>query len=157
MGYSQRCGVVVMIQLARQNTTRRVQGEYQYVIIGAGTTAYAAIETIFNHQPDADILIISSEGVSWIDHQTEVLPLLSLTALFHPLLHHYHHLVVTSIHCRPYRNQMFSAITHSPPHSLTLITSGGVISPLSSSQSLTHTGRVSLLCAGTQQPWLHCY
>ena len=56
-----------IVQLARQNTTRRVQGEYQYVIIGAGTTAYAAIETIFNHNPDADILIISSEGVSWLE------------------------------------------------------------------------------------------
>lgn len=41
----------------------KVKNHYQYVIIGAGTTAYAAIETIFNHQPDADILIISDEAV----------------------------------------------------------------------------------------------
>jgi hypothetical protein len=50
--------------LARQNTSRQVKNHYQYVIIGAGTTAYAAIETIFNHQNDADILIIANEGVS---------------------------------------------------------------------------------------------
>lgn len=51
------------MQLARQNTTRVVKKHYQYVIIGAGTTAYAAIETIFNHDPEADILIISEEAV----------------------------------------------------------------------------------------------
>lgn len=50
-------------QLARQNTTRKVKNHYQYVVLGAGTTAYAAIETIFNRQPDADILLISNEAV----------------------------------------------------------------------------------------------
>lgn len=62
-------------QLARQNTTRKVKNHYQYVILGAGTTAYAAIETIFNRQPDADILLISNEAVRasstsarWLSH-----------------------------------------------------------------------------------------
>lgn len=55
--------ILCCMQLARQNTTRQVKNHYQYVIIGAGTTAYAAIETIFNHDAEADILIISEEAV----------------------------------------------------------------------------------------------
>jgi programmed cell death 8 (apoptosis-inducing factor) len=70
-------------RLARQNTTRKVKNHYQYVIMGAGTTAYAAIETIFNRQPDADILLISNEAAL---PQPDVFRHHALSA---PLLHSY--------------------------------------------------------------------
>lgn len=63
-----RCCASRRPQLARQNTSRKVKNHYEYVIIGAGTTAYAAIETIFNNKPDADLLLLSNEavrGVAW--------------------------------------------------------------------------------------------
>lgn len=70
-------------KLARQNTTRKVKNHYQYVIMGAGTTAYAAIETIFNRQPQADILLISNEAAL---PQPDVFRHHALSA---PLLHSY--------------------------------------------------------------------
>lgn len=39
------------------------EGRYSYVIIGAGTTANAAVEAILQMQPDADILLLSDEMV----------------------------------------------------------------------------------------------
>lgn len=50
-------------QLARRNSTRQQKKHYPYVVIGAGTTAHAAIEAIKQCQPDADILIITEENV----------------------------------------------------------------------------------------------
>ncbi len=70
-------------KLARQNTNRKVKNHYQYVIMGAGTTAYAAIETIFNRQPEADILLISNEAAL---PQPDVFRHHALSA---PLLHSY--------------------------------------------------------------------
>ena len=35
--------------------------KWEYVIIGTGTTASAAIESILNVQPDADILLLTDE------------------------------------------------------------------------------------------------
>lgn len=40
------------------------KGRYSYVIIGAGTTAKAALEAILQMHPDADILLLSDESVS---------------------------------------------------------------------------------------------
>lgn len=42
------------------------KGRYSYVIIGAGTTANAAVEAILQVQPHADILLLSDEVVSLI-------------------------------------------------------------------------------------------
>jgi hypothetical protein len=54
-----------------------VKNHYEYVIIGAGTTAYAAIETIFNNKPDADLLLLSNEAVRGV-------------ALLLPCIHYLH-------------------------------------------------------------------
>lgn len=48
-------------QLARQNTARERRRYYQYVIVGAGTTAKAAIEAILAVDPAADILMLTDE------------------------------------------------------------------------------------------------
>ncbi|CAM9771571.1 unnamed protein product [Discosporangium mesarthrocarpum] len=50
------------IRLARQNTSRERRRYYQYVIVGAGTTAKAAIETILMQDPEADILMLTDEA-----------------------------------------------------------------------------------------------
>ncbi len=47
--------------LARRNSLRKQKRHYPYVIIGAGTTAYAAMEAILQNEPTADILILSDE------------------------------------------------------------------------------------------------
>ena len=49
-------------KLARRNSTRKQKRHYQYVIVGAGTTTYAAIEAIRAVDTDADILIISDQS-----------------------------------------------------------------------------------------------
>ncbi|KAG5192132.1 putative apoptosis-inducing factor 1 [Tribonema minus] len=49
-------------RLARQNTTRQRRSYYTYVIIGAGTTALAAIEGILQQDPGADILMLTDEA-----------------------------------------------------------------------------------------------
>jgi hypothetical protein len=43
------------VRLARQNTSRQRRNHYSYVIIGAGTTALAAIEGILQQDPGADV------------------------------------------------------------------------------------------------------
>lgn len=48
-------------KLARRNSQRKQKRHYPYVIIGGGTSSYAAIEAIRQIQPDANILIISDE------------------------------------------------------------------------------------------------
>jgi hypothetical protein len=50
------------MMLARQNTARPRRSFYPYVIIGAGTTAHAAIEGILYHDPKADILMLTHEA-----------------------------------------------------------------------------------------------
>lgn len=52
---------VMALQLARQNTARERRRYYQYVIVGAGTTAKAAIEAILAEDPQADILLLTDE------------------------------------------------------------------------------------------------
>ena len=49
-------------KLARRNSMRKQKRHYQYVIVGAGTTTYAAIEAIRAVDVDADILIISDQS-----------------------------------------------------------------------------------------------
>ena len=49
-------------KLARRNSMRKQKRNYQYVIVGAGTTTYAAIEAIRAVDTDADILIISDQS-----------------------------------------------------------------------------------------------
>ena len=49
-------------KLARRNSMRKQKRHYQYVIVGAGTTTYAAIEAIRAVDVDADILIISEQS-----------------------------------------------------------------------------------------------
>jgi hypothetical protein len=49
-------------KLARRNSMRKQKRHYQYVIVGAGTTTYAAIEAIRAVDTDADILIISDQS-----------------------------------------------------------------------------------------------
>jgi hypothetical protein len=49
------------LRMARKNTTRPLQSHYPYVVIGAGTTAHAAIEAILQHDPSADILLLSQD------------------------------------------------------------------------------------------------
>ena len=41
--------------------SQRPKKKYSYVVIGAGTTAAAAIESILNVHPDADVLLLSDE------------------------------------------------------------------------------------------------
>eukprot|EP00611_Tribonema_gayanum_P003082 TRINITY_DN1240_c0_g1_i1.p1 TRINITY_DN1240_c0_g1~~TRINITY_DN1240_c0_g1_i1.p1 ORF type:complete len:616 (+),score=230.49 TRINITY_DN1240_c0_g1_i1:1573-3420(+) len=45
--------------------------KYTYVIIGSGTTASAAIESILNLQPDADILLLTDETASPAFHNQQ--------------------------------------------------------------------------------------
>ncbi|CAM9722445.1 unnamed protein product, partial [Phaeothamnion confervicola] len=49
-------------QLAKQNTSRKRRNHYRYVIIGAGTTSHAAIESILELEPHADILMLTDEA-----------------------------------------------------------------------------------------------
>ena len=49
-------------KLARRNSMRKQKRHYQYIIVGAGTTTYAAIEAIRAVDVDADILIISEQS-----------------------------------------------------------------------------------------------
>jgi len=46
------------IAMARRNSMRQQKRHYPYVILGAGTSAHAAIEAILQHEPTADILIL---------------------------------------------------------------------------------------------------
>jgi hypothetical protein len=55
-------------QMARRNSRRKQKRHYPYVIVGAGTTANAAVEAIKNRDPDGQILILSEESVSWHTH-----------------------------------------------------------------------------------------
>ena len=48
-------------KLARRNSQRKQKRHYSYVIIGGGTTSYAAIEAVRQIHPEADVLIISEE------------------------------------------------------------------------------------------------
>jgi len=50
-------------KLARRNSMRKQKRFYPYVILGAGTTAHAAIESIRLVDPSADILLVSEEAV----------------------------------------------------------------------------------------------
>ncbi|CAM9392539.1 unnamed protein product [Chrysoparadoxa australica] len=47
--------------LAKQNTSRTRLKHYPYVIIGAGTTALNAMEAIFEEDPQAQVLMLTSE------------------------------------------------------------------------------------------------
>mmetsp|Transcript_550 Transcript_550/g.1994 ORF Transcript_550/g.1994 Transcript_550/m.1994 type:complete len:588 (-) Transcript_550:137-1900(-) len=49
-------------KLARYNTERPKHKHYKYVILGAGTTAHAAIEAIMSQDPGADLLLVSEEA-----------------------------------------------------------------------------------------------
>ncbi len=49
-------------KLARRNSMRKKKRHYQYVIVGAGTTCYAAIEAIRAVDANADILIVSDQA-----------------------------------------------------------------------------------------------
>ena len=50
------------IAIARRNSMRKQKKHYPYVIVGAGTTAHAAIEAIRQHEPNAEILLLSDEA-----------------------------------------------------------------------------------------------
>lgn len=49
------------VSLARRNSMRIQKKHYPYVIVGAGTSAQAAIEAIRQSEPNAEILLLSDE------------------------------------------------------------------------------------------------
>ena len=78
-------------KLARRNSRRRQRRHYPYVIIGGGTTAYAAIEAIRQMQPDADLLIISDEPSlprADVDDDSEFFQCTSLLSIYNEYRRH---------------------------------------------------------------------
>ena len=70
-GGSNGGGFTSKYKLARRNSMRRRKKHYPYVVVGAGTTAHAAIEAIRLNEPNADILVISDEvSLPRIDAET---------------------------------------------------------------------------------------
>lgn len=65
-GHAQACRAETdqseQAKLARFNTARPKRKHYKYVILGAGTTAHAAIEAILSQDPGADLLLVSEEA-----------------------------------------------------------------------------------------------